>query len=99
MSVLFIAEIAEIRDPDLYAEYVQQVPGVIARHGGSYLVRGGDPHPVFGGWSPSRMIIIEFPDRRTAMGCFGSPEYKQIAPLRESSTVSRAVIVDSASDQ
>ena len=94
MSVLFIAEIAEITDPDLYGEYVRQVPGVIAKYGGRYVVRGGNPRPVFGDWNPSRMIVLDFADEKAAKACFGSQEYQRIAPLRERSTVSRSVIVD-----
>jgi len=94
MSVLFIAEIAEVTDPARYAEYVRQVPAIIARHGGKYLVRGGTPRAGFGGWNPSRLIVIEFPDEKVAKACFESESYIRIAPLRESSTRSRAVIVD-----
>ena len=94
MSVLFVAEIAEVTDQARYAEYVRQVPAVIARHGGKYLVRGGRPRTVFGGWTPSRVIVIEFADEKAAKACFESEDYKRIAPLREGGTRSRAVIVE-----
>jgi uncharacterized protein (DUF1330 family) len=94
MSVLFIAEIAEVTAPARYAEYVRQVPAVIARQGGKYLVQGGKPRTVFGTWNPSRLIVIEFPDEAAAKACFESEDYQRIAPLRELSTRSRAVIVD-----
>lgn len=45
MTVYMIIEV-EVKDPDLYAEYVDQVPAVIARYGGRYLVRGGKVTPL-----------------------------------------------------
>ncbi len=94
MSVLFIAEIGEITDPARYGEYVRQVPALVARHGGTYLVRGGSPRAVFGDWCPARLIIIEFADEAAARACFESAEYRRIAPLREGATTSRATLVD-----
>jgi uncharacterized protein (DUF1330 family) len=95
MSVLFIAKIAEIMDPGGYAEYVRQVLALVARYGGIYVVRGGNPRPLIAGWKPARMIVIEFADETAARACFESEEYRRLAPLREGSTVSRALLVDS----
>ena len=93
MSVYMIVEI-KVEDEWLYAEYVEKVRAIVEAHGGRYLVRGGVVTPVSGGWNPERMIVVEFESTEQVRQCFNSPEYLELAPLREQSTVSRAILVD-----
>lgn len=85
----------EVHDAEAYAEYVRQVPPIIRRFGGRYLVRGGQVTRLAGDWNPGRMILIEFPDVEALRACLASDAYRRIAPLRERSTTSRAVVVES----
>ena len=57
MSAYVIAEI-EVTDPVAYEEYRKQVPAVIAKYGGRYIVRGGKVEPLEGGWSPKRLALL-----------------------------------------
>ncbi len=93
MSVYMIIDI-EVRDAHLYARYVDGVRAVVEAHGGRYLVRGGAVKPVSGDWNPERVIVIEFESSEQVRRCFSSAEYLELAPLREQSTVSRAIVVD-----
>ena len=67
---------------------------MIRKHGGRYLARGGTVVPIAGGWNPERVIIVEFDDLAGVQQCFTSPEYLEIAPLRERATISRAIVVE-----
>jgi arsenate reductase (thioredoxin) len=98
VAVYFIAEISII-DRDLYARYVEQVRPIVERFGGRYLARSGKVTPVSGGWTPERIILIEFPSERELAQCFDSQEYRAIAPLREQSTRSRAIVVEGREEQ
>jgi uncharacterized protein (DUF1330 family) len=93
MPAYFIAEI-QVLDPSLYARYVERVPDIVKKYGGRYLVRGGQATSFSGDWNPQRLILIEFADRGQLERCFSSPEYREIAPFRERSTVTRAIIVE-----
>jgi len=93
MAVYMIVEIA-VKDPEPYAKYVGQVAEIVERHGGRYLVRGGAVTPISGDWNPERLIIIEFATMDDWRKCFTSPEYLAIAPFRERSTVTRAIVVE-----
>ena len=92
MSIYLLIDI-DVTDADTYAEYVDAVYSIVTKNGGRYLVRGGEPAPLSGGWSPQRIIIIEFDSLEELRRCFSSPEYAALAPLRERSTDSRAVIL------
>jgi uncharacterized protein (DUF1330 family) len=61
MAADVIADIA-VADPDAYEEYRRQVPAVIEKYGGRYLVRGGASEVFEGDWQPNRLILLEFPD-------------------------------------
>ncbi len=83
MAVYMILEI-EVVDAETYAEYVQQAPATVEQYGGRYLVRGGAITALAGDWDPQRMVIIEFPSMERFQEWLTSPEYRAIAPLRES---------------
>ena len=94
MSVYMIIEI-QIKNEQLYAEYIAKIPEVIAKYGGRYLARTGQVTPLSGNWNPERIIIIEFETIEHLRKCFGSEEYNQIAPLHERSVAGKAIAVDS----
>ena len=93
MPVYMIIETKTI-DRRKYDEYIAKVPPIIAAYGGKYLARTSHVTPGMGGWRPERIIILEFPSREHIQRCFSSPEYREIAPLRETSTEGRSIIVD-----
>lgn len=70
----------QIHDMDLYKEYTAQVPAVIAKYGGRYLVRGGAVEVVEGDVSVKRQVILEFPDMTALKTFYFSKEY---APLKD----------------
>ena len=93
MSAYVIAEI-DITDPAAYEEYRKQVPGVIARYGGKYIVRGGKVEPLEGGWSPKRIAVVEFPSMEQALKFYRSPEYAPLLKIREKASRGKLVIVE-----
>ena len=93
VSAYMIIEI-EVLDSETYRLYVAQVRRVVERHGGRYLARGGSVIAISGDWKPERVILIEFGSAQQARECFASPEYQAIAPLREKSTRSKAILVE-----
>ena len=94
MSVYMIVEAKEVMDKKKYGEYIQKVPETIVRFGGRYLARGGQVKVVSGGWKPPRLIIVEFDSMAKCDAWWNSPEYRAIAPLREESTKTNAIVVE-----
>jgi len=94
MSVYMVIEI-DIKNEELYSQYVEKVPEIIDQYGGRYLIRGGEVTPLSGHWNPERIIVIAFETVEQLQRCFSSPEYLELAPLREQSTVSKAIMVES----
>jgi uncharacterized protein (DUF1330 family) len=95
MAAYVIAEI-DITDPATYEEYRRQVPGVIAKYGGKYLVRGGKVEPLEGGWSPKRLAVVEFPSMDQALKFYRSPEYAPLIKLRQKASKGKLLLVEGA---
>jgi uncharacterized protein (DUF1330 family) len=72
----------EVNDPEAYTEYTQQVPATLEKHGGRFLVRGGQLQVLEGACLP-RLVVIEFPSSEQANAWYHSPEYQAILPIRQ----------------
>jgi uncharacterized protein (DUF1330 family) len=94
MSVYMIIEAKEIMDRTKYGEYIEKVPQTIKKYGGKYLARGGNVTVVSGTWNPARLIIVEFASMDKFHTWWRSPEYRAVAPLREQSAKTNAVVVE-----
>ena len=94
MAAYFLAEIESIHDRKRYDEYRKRVEPIIRKFGGEYVVRSDSLSPVSGIWSVARVVLIRFDSREQLQRCFQSDEYSAVAPLREQSTVSKAMIVE-----
>jgi uncharacterized protein (DUF1330 family) len=93
MAAYMIIE-TKVKDKDMYQQYIDKVPAIIKKFGGRYLVRGGNVISLSEGWNPERVIVIEFESAQNIKECFNSPEYLKIAPLRQKSAITKAVIVE-----
>jgi len=92
MSAYIIARI-NVTDPDDYQGYAGQTVALAEKFGGRFLVKGG-PQTQLEGNSPDRHVIIEFPDRETALSWYNSDAYRRILPIALSSSERDIVVVD-----
>ena len=83
-----------VLEPDKYKEYLVEFPKISAKHGGKYLVRGGELTRHEGDWEPARMVIIEFPTRGDAMNFYEGEEYAPWKKIRQMYTDSKIIFVD-----
>ncbi len=84
----------EVEDAAAYEEYKAQVPALIRKHGGEYLVRGGTSVVVEGNWKPNRLVLFRFPDRASALAFCNDPAYQPLKALRQRAAKADLVIVE-----
>jgi len=85
----------DIQNPEAYAEYKKLAKPIAEKYGGTYRVRGGEMDVLETDlWTPSRMVIIEFPDRNAARAFVDSEEYAPVKPLRRNNARCTLVILD-----
>ena len=95
MSAYVIAEI-DVVDPAAYEEYRKQVLAVVTKFGGKFLVRGGRVEPREGGWTPKRIVVVEFPSLAQAQKWYDSPEYAPLIKLRQKASKGKLILVEGA---
>jgi uncharacterized protein (DUF1330 family) len=83
-----------IRDPVRYEEYKSLAAPTVSAYGGRYLVRGGAVDAREGAWTPSRLVVLEFPSMERARAWWDSPEYAPAKAIRQSCADSQLVITE-----
>ncbi len=83
----------DVHDPEQYARYREASPHAVHSGGGRFVVRGGELAVLEGDWSPSRLVVLEFPDLEAAKRWYDSPEYEEAKRLREGAANLRMVAV------
>ena len=84
----------EVTDQELYDDYRRQVPPLVEKYGGKYLVRGGELETLEGDWLPKRLIVLEFPSVEKAKEFYDSEEYRPLKEMRLKATKSNLVLVE-----
>ena len=93
MAAYVIADI-EVTDPAGYDDYRRQVLATVTKYGGRFIVRGGKVEPLEGGWTPKRMVALEFPSMEQALKWYRSPEYAPLIKLRQKAARGRLLAVE-----
>jgi uncharacterized protein (DUF1330 family) len=95
MSAYIIVDV-KVHDAKLYEEYKGQVLPTLEKYGGRFLVRGGKTESLEGDWSPSRLVVIEFPSAGDARAWWSSPEYAEPKSLRQRASVTQMILAEGA---
>lgn len=85
---------AEVLDSEQYELYKVAAAETIRAAGGTYLVRGGDLEVLEGEPPAGRTVVLEFPDRKTALEWYRSERYAEARQIREGAAVARMHIID-----
>jgi uncharacterized protein (DUF1330 family) len=93
MSAYVIGEI-EVTDAAVYEDYRKQVAASMQKYGGRFVVRGGKVEALEGGWSPKRLVMLEFPSMEQAQKWYRSSEYAPLIALRQRASRGKLVLVE-----
>jgi uncharacterized protein (DUF1330 family) len=93
VSAYIVVE-ARVSDWARFSVYAEQVPELVARFGGTYLVLGGDPESLEGEWGDTRLVIHHWPHRASALRFWNSPAYREVAALRAGTGEFRVMLVE-----
>jgi uncharacterized protein (DUF1330 family) len=85
----------EISDAEAYERYKALARPTVEACGGEYLARGGALDVVEGDlWTPTRLVIIRFPDTSAARAWVDGPDYAPVKPIRHGAARSTIAIVE-----
>jgi len=91
MPAYLIADM-HVADAARYEEYKRLAPPAIEKYGGRYLSRGGETVILEGDWTPTRLVILEFPSLEKAKEFYDSPEYRAAREVRKGTGQFRMVV-------
>lgn len=92
MPAYFICTMT-VTDPETYRKYTALTPATLARHGGRFLTRGDAVETVEGGPDfDERMVILEFPDRETALAWYYDADYQSASAFRRLASTGRMIL-------
>ncbi|HYL36548.1 MAG TPA: DUF1330 domain-containing protein [Bryobacteraceae bacterium] len=84
----------EVKDSTAYERYKHEVPALIRRHGGEYLVRGGKCEVIEGNWQPQRLVLFRFPNLQSIHAFFNDPDYQPLKDLRQRAAHTQAIAME-----
>ena len=93
MAAYLVVDI-NVHDETEYQKYIQQVPEFVAKHGGTYLVRGAQLEVKEGDWQPERLVVLQFPSKADAEAFLADPGYQPVAAIRHASASTNLVLAD-----
>lgn len=83
MSDYYVLVDVRIDDMEEYQKYMQGARPVAERHGGEYVVRGGEFTVVEGDYiKPRRMVIVRFPSKADFEAFYNDPDYQKVRQIR-----------------
>ncbi len=92
MAGYLIARI-DVTDPEKYQDYTAVTPGLIAKYGGRFIVRGGEAVTLEGPEETGRIVVIEYDSLEQAKAMYDSEEYQAAIKLRAGAATAQFIAV------
>ena len=94
MSAYLVVD-TKIKNNEEYEKYKILAKPIAEQYGGVYVARGGELDiRETDLWSPTRVVIIEFPDMQSAQAFVDSDEYAPVKPIRWKNAECTLFIID-----
>ncbi len=92
MAGYLIARI-DVTDPEKYQDYTAVTPGLIAKYGGHFIVRGGEAVTLEGPEETGRIVVVEFDSLEQVKTMYDSEEYQAAIKLRAGAATAQFIAV------
>lgn len=92
MTALVLIDLT-VRDLPAMARYEGGAIALAARFGGKPLVKDLQPEIIEGQWSPTWLVVLEFPNRQAVRDYYDAPDYQALKASRQAAAISNGLIV------
>jgi len=93
MPAYIIAKV-NVTNMDKYKDYMALTPAAIEKYGGKFIARGGQKITLEGPEETRRVVILEFPDLKTAQAFYDSDDYQKAKAKREGAAEGSFILVE-----
>lgn len=95
MSKAYVLVDTKISNNENYEIYKKKAKPIAEKFGGKYLTRGGEMDVVQSDlWSPTRLVLVEFPSIEKARAFHSSEDYADVKKIRIENAESTLVILE-----
>ena len=95
MSKAYVLVDTKISNNENYEIYKSKAKPIAEKFGGKYLPRGGEMDVVQSDlWSPTRLVLVEFPSIEKARAFHSSEDYADVKKIRIENAESTLVILE-----
>ena len=95
MSQAYLIADTKIHDQEKYESYKRLAKPIVEEFGGEYIIRGGRLDVAQADlWSPSRLVVIRFPNRATALAFLSSEAYQPVKAIRLQASEATVTVVE-----
>jgi len=84
----------DIIDPKEYDAYKSLTPATVEAYGGKFIIRGNPVQVMEGSWNHDRLVMIEFPDKKSAEEWYYSKEYQKARAIRLNASTTKFFIIE-----
>ena len=88
-----------VPDMEKIKQYLQLAAPSVKKHGGMYLVRGGEMERFEGTWEVPRLAMAQFESMDAARRWYNSPEYTEARSYRQGLAEYKMLAVDGVKEQ
>lgn len=92
MAGYIIARV-NVTDAEKYKNYTAVTPGLIAKYGGHFIVRGGETVTLEGPEETGRVVVIEFGSLEQAKVFYNSDDYQAAIGLRTAASTGQLIAI------
>ena len=94
MSAYVIVD-TKINNPEAYEEYKALARPIAEKYGAVYRARGGEMDVLENElWTPTRIVMLEFPGMQSARDFLNSEEYAPVKAIRNANAECTTIIID-----
>jgi uncharacterized protein (DUF1330 family) len=93
MTAYIIADV-NVQNAEEFEAYRKLVPPTLAPYGGRFIIRGGKIEALEGDWTPTRVVVLEFPDFNRAKDWWASQEYLEPKRMRQRAALTNLLVID-----
>ena len=85
----------DIHNIDEYKKYLNKVKPMVEKFGGKYLIKGGEIDAKETDlWKPTRIVLVQFPNKISALNWYNSEEYRPLKNLRLNNATSNILFIE-----
>lgn len=85
---------ANVSDMEQYRQYMKLTPAIVDKHGGKFIIRGGEKVILEGPDSSERIVMLKFDSIEAAQRMYNSPEYQAAIKVRRGAAEASFIVME-----